>query len=193
MYNVFDMGIMANESVQAWVGTCKFGTDDSGEFIPAEAADGAFVVLGDLAEDEVYVGEPQWNTNYAYAPDGSNYTVDDIVVIDLPEVMGGTIGGNYYKLGVKTVGLIAEANLPIRYRRLKKHDRFWLGAGCFTATPTVHEYAELTSGGEVTLTPTATAPEAFGVKILGSKPLTQGNLVAYQGNAYLQAYYVEVL
>lgn len=192
MYQVFDMGIMACEDVQAWVGTCKFGTGNDGSFEPAEATDGAFVILGGLADDEVYAGEKDWNTYHAYAPDATTYGAEDIAIIDLAEVQGGVIGGNYYKLGVKTVDLKAEAGLPIRYRKPKKGDKFWLGAGCFATTPVIGEYAALTANNTI-LTPTATKPTNFGVVIRASKPLTQGNRVDYVNGAYVQAYLVEVL
>lgn len=192
MYNVFDMGIMACEDVQAWVGTCKFGTDNGGSFEPAEVTDGAFVILSDLAKDEVYAGEKDWNTYYAYAPDAITYGAEDIAIIDLAEVMGGVIGGNYYKLGVKTVDLKAEAGLPVRYRKPKKGDKFWLGAGCFATVPTIGKYAALTANNTI-LTPSDDKPANFGVVIRASKPLTQGNRADYKDGAYVQAYLVEVL
>ena len=193
MNKVFDMGIMACEDVQAWVGTCKFGIGSDAEFVPANVTDGAFVTLGGLVNDEVYKGEKDWNTYYAYAPDAATYTADEVVVIDLAEVMGGVIGGNYYKLGVKTVDLVGEAGYPMRYRRMKKGDKFWLGAGCFDALPTVGQYAKLKANA-VELTPAAEAPvSGFAVVIRASKPLTQGNRVGYEGGKYVQAYLVEVL
>lgn len=192
MNKVFDMGSMACEDVQAWVGTCKFGTGSDAEFTPAEVSDGAFVKLGGLADDDTYKGEKAWNTYLAYAPDSSDLATDEVVVVDLAEVMGGVIGGNYYKLGVKTVGLIGEANMPVRFRRMHKGDKFWLGADCFSEAPTIGEYAKLTANDTI-LTPAEEAPEAFGLVIRASKPLTQGNLVRYANDAYAQAYLVEVL
>ena len=193
MNKVFDMGSMACQDVQAWVGTCKFGTGSDDAFVPAEVTDGAFVTLGGLADDDVYQGMKDWNTYYAYAPDAATYTSEDVVVIDLAEVMGGVIGGNDYKLGVKTVDLVGEAGYPMRFRRLKKGDKFWLGAGCFTSVPTVGEYAGLTANA-VELTPADEAPEeGLGLVIRDSKPLTQGNRVPYADGAYTQAYLVEVL
>ena len=115
------------------------------------------------------------------------------VAEDLAEVMGGVIGGNYYKLGVKTVDLVAEAGYPVRYRKPMKGDKFWLGAGCFASVPSVGGYATLTAN-DVVLTPAEeAAEEGFCVVIRASKPLTQGNLVAYADGAYAQAYLVEVL
>lgn len=193
MNKVFDMGLMACEDVQAWNGTLKFGTGSDSSFEPAEVTDGAFVILGGLADDEVYAGEKDWNTYYAYAPDATTYTKDDVVVVDLAEVMGGVIGGNYYKMGAKTVDLKGQAGYAMRYRKMCKGDKFWLGAGCFTDTPVVGEYAGLTANA-VELTPAETAPQAgFGVAIRASKPLTQGTTVAYSNGAFVQAYLVEVL
>ena len=186
------MAFVACEDVQAWVGTCKFGTGNDDSFEPAEATDGAFVILGGLADDDVYAGEKDWNTYHAFAPDATTYSAEDIAIIDLAEVQGGAIGGNYYKLGVKTVDLKAEAGLPIRYRKPKKGDKFWLGAGCFASTPVIGEYAALTANDTI-LTPSADKPTDFGVVIRASKPLTQGNRVDYVNGAYVQAYLVEVL
>lgn len=193
MYNVFDMGIMACEDVQAWVGTCKFGTGNDDSFEPAEVTDGAAVILGGLADDDIYAGTKDYNTYYAYAPDATTYGAEDIAIIDLAEVMGGVIGGNYYKIGNKTVDLKAQANYPVRYRKPKKGDKFWLGAGCFASTPVVGEFAGLTANDTI-FTPAATAPvSGFGLAIRASKPLVQGNLAGYKDGAYVQAYLVEVL
>lgn len=192
MYNVFDMGIMACEDVQAWVGSCKFGKDNGGSFEPAEVTDGAFVKLGDLADDKVYAGEKDWNVYKAYAPDATTYEAEDIAVIDLAEVMGGVIGGNYYKLNAKTVDLKAEADLPVRFRKVFKGDKFWLGAGCFASVPAIGKYAGLTANDTI-LTPADEKPANFGVVIRASKPLTQGNKVGYKDGAFVQAYLVEVL
>lgn len=192
MYNVFDMGIMACEDVQAWVGTCKFGTGTDDSFEPEQVTDGAFVVLGELADDDTYAGMKDWNTYHAFAPDSSDYEADEIAVIDLAEVMGGVIGGNYYKLGDKTVDLLARAGQPVRYRIMHKHDKFWLGAGCFEETPTVGEYAALKANSTL-LKVAEEKPAHFGLKIHDSKPLVQGNLAAYKDGEYVQAYFVEVL
>ena len=193
MNKVFDMGIMVCEDVQAYVGTCKFGTGSDSSFEPAAITDGAFVVLGGLADSTVYAGEIDLNAYYAYAPDATTYGKDDIAVIDLAEISGGVIAGNYYKMGAKTVDLVGEAGKPVRFRKMCKGDKFWLGAGCFTDTPVVGEYAGLTANA-VELTPAATAPQSgFGVIIRGSKPLTQGTRAGYANGAYVQEYLVEVL
>lgn len=194
MSKVFDMGIMACENVQAWVGSCKFGTGSDSSFDAAQVTDGAVVILGGLADDEVYAGEKDWNVSYAYTPDATTYTADDIAIIDLAEVQGGIIGGSYYKIGNKTVDLVCEAGYPARYRKPKKGDKFWLGAGNFTDIPVVGGYATLTANSG-DLTPVDSKPEAgpFAVVIRASKPLTQGTTVKYSNGAYEQAYLVEVL
>lgn len=193
MNKVFDMGIMACENVQAWNGTLKFGTGSDSSFEPAEVTDGAFVMLGGLADDAVYAGMRDYDCYYAYAPDATTYTAEEIAVVDLAEVMGGVVGGNYYKIGAKTVGLVGQAGYPMRYRKMHKGDKFWLGAGCFTDIPTVGAYAKLTANA-VELTPADEAPvSGFAVVIRASKPLAQGTTVAYANGAFEQVYLVEVM
>lgn len=193
MNKVFDMGSMAAQNIMAWNLTCKFGTGSDSSFEPAEVTDGAFVILGGLADDEVYNGQKDWNTTLCYAPNSTTYEAKDIVALDLAEIDGGVINGNYYKIGAKTVGLTAPAGAIVRGRRLYKGDKFWLGADNFTDTPTVGGYAGLTAGA-VELTPADEAPEAgFAVAIRASKPLAQGTLVDYRNGAYVQTYLVEVL
>ena len=70
---------------------------------------------------------------------------------------------------------------------------FWIGAGCFEATPTVGQFATLTAS-KVTLTPNASKQDSkFNCAIRASKPMTIGATVAYNAPAYEQEYLVEVL
>lgn len=193
---IFEVGIMACEDVQAWVGQCKFGTGSDDEFVPAVVDDGSFVVLGELCDDDVYTDLKDWNVYHAFAPVSASYNRDEIVVVDISSVSNGVICRNNYKIGNKLVDLQGEAGYAMRYRKMQKGDKFWLGAGCFESVPTVGEYAGLTAN-KTTLTPNASVPAAFGVKIRASKPMTIGVTVATSGSGdslvYEQEYLCEVL
>lgn len=186
---VFDVASMVCEDVQAYVRSCKFGTGTDNAFVPATVADGAFVVLGGLADDTTYSGKKDWNVKYAYAPASAALTADEVVVIDIDAVSNGVIAGNNYKIGTKLVDLQVEAGYPVRYRVIKKGDMFWLGSGNFASAPTVGQYANLTAS-SVLLTPAAsTTPAQLNIAIRAAVPMTIGTTVAAGDYKYL----VEVL
>lgn len=191
---VFDVGSMVCEDIQAYVRSCKFGTGTDNAFVPATVSDGAFVVLGGLADDTTYTGSAytgmkDWNVKYAYAPASAALTADDVVVIDIDSVSNGVIAGNNYKIGNKLVDLQVEAGYPVRYRVIKKGDMFWLGSGNFASAPTVGQYANLTAS-SVLLTPAAsTTPSQLNLAIRAAVPMTIGTTVAAGDYKYL----VEVL
>lgn len=189
---IFEVAEMACEDVQAWVKTCKFGTGTDAAFVPAVVDDGAFVVLGALADDTTYIGKKDWNVKHAFAPATDALTADEVVVIDIDNVSNGVIAGNNYKIGNKLVDLKMDAGYPVRYRKLCKGDMFWLGAGCFETAPTVGKYANLTAN-KVTLTPADTATDdQLNLIIRDSKPMTIGTHVPYD-TTYEQLYLVEVM
>lgn len=172
MTKVFSKGLMASEDVQSMVGSLKFYAEDA----YAAIHDGAFVVLGDLDLDNVYsTTSVDYNVYTAKAPEAET---DEVVVVDIAGISEGIIAGNTYRIGNKLVDLEASAGYPVRFRRLAKHDKFWLGEGNFASTPTEGEYAILTAGDTV-LTPSATEPaDQFGVKIIATQDATVGQLVA---------------
>lgn len=190
---IFDVAEMVCEDVQAYVKSAKFctGTDDAPVY--AQCDDGAFVTLGKLCADSTYAGMSDYNCKYAYAPTTDEVALDDLWVIDIAEVGAGVIAGNTYRMGVKLVDLKVEAGYPVRVRKVKKGDMFWLGAGCFAQAPTVGQYANPTANA-VTLTAAAsTSAGKVNFAIRASKPMTIGTTVAYNASAYEQEYLVEVL
>lgn len=174
---ICEVGIMACEDVQAYVRSCKYMVDE--EY--ANLTDGAFVVLGDLCDDETYMGLKDLNCYQATAPEADT---DEVWLVDISAVSNGVICKNNYKIGAKLVDLEVEAGFAARCRKLVKGDKFYLGDGCFDAEPTEGEYATLTAGGETTLTPAAEKADGkLCVKIQAVKPLILGTQVV--GNEYI--------
>ena len=190
---IFDVAEMVCEDVQAYVKSAKFCTGNDEAPVYAQCDDGAFVTLGKLCADSTYAGMVDYNCKYAYAPTSDEVALDDLWVVDIAEVGAGVIAGNTYRIGEKLVDLKVEAGYPSRVRKLKKGDMFWIGAGCFEATPTVDQFATLTAN-KVTLTPNVSKQDSkVNFAIRASKPMTIGTTVAYNAPAYEQEYLVEVL
>lgn len=191
---IFDVAEMVCENVQAYVKSAKFctGNDEAPEY--AQCDDGAFVTLGKLCEDSTYANMVDYNCKYAYAPTTDEVALDDLWVTDIAEVGAGVIAGNTYRIGVKLVDLKIEAGYPVRVRKLKKGDMFWLGAGCFGAQlPTVGQYANLTANDVKLTAVAATSVGKVNFAIRASKPMTIGTSVAYNQPNFEQEYLVEVL
>lgn len=190
---IFDVAEMVCEDVQAYVKSAKFCTGSDAAPAYAQCDDGAFVTLGGLCDDATYEGMKDYNCKKAFAPTTDDVALDDLWVTDIAEVGAGVIAGNAYRIGVKLVDLKIEAGYPVRIRKVKKGDMFWLGAGCFESLPTVDQFATLTAT-KVTLTPQATAQDGkVNFAIRASKPMTIGTTVAYNAPNYEQEYLVEVL
>lgn len=190
---IFDVAEMVCEDVQAYVKSAKFCTGNDNAPVYAQCEDGAFVTLGKLCADSTYDGMVDYNCKYAYAPTTDEASLDDLWVTDIAEVGAGVIAGNTYRIGTKLVDLKVEAGHPVRVRKLKKGDMFWIGAGCFEAAPTVGKFANLTAG-KVTLTAADnSAAGKVNFAIRASKPMTIGTSVAYNQPNFEQEYLVEVL
>lgn len=190
---IFDVAEMVCEDVQAYVKSAKFCTGNDEAPVYAQCDDGAFVTLGKLCADSTYAGMVDYNCKYAYAPTSDEVALDDLWVTDIAEVGSGVIAGNTYRIGDKLVDLHVEAGYPVRVRKVKKGDMFWIGEGCFESAPTVGQYANLTANA-VTLTAAATTTDGkVNFAIRASKPMTIGTTVAYNAPAYEQEYLVEVL
>lgn len=190
---IFDVAEMVCEDVQAYVKSAKFCTGNDDAPVYAQCDDGAFVTLGKPCADSTYADMVDYNCKYAYAPASDEVALDDLWVIDIAEVGAGVIAGNTYRMGIKLVDLKVEAGYPVRVRKVKKGDMFWIGAGCFEAAPTVGKFANLTAG-KVTLTAADnSAAGKVNFAIRASKPMTIGTTVAYNQPNFEQEYLVEVL
>lgn len=196
---IFAKALMASEDIQSFVGSCKFGAvDGGGAFQYAEIYDGAFVNIGGLDADLVYSTTTpadvlDWNVHQAVAPATGSLTREDICVIDIANISEVTVFGNFYKgIDTRLVNLTRPAGAAVRFRRMAKGDKFWLGGGNFKAVPQVGQFGNVVNG-ETTLTAgdSATAGQ-FAVKVLTSKPLTIGNTVTYANSAWEQLYLCEV-
>lgn len=173
MAKVFKHGKMMSDVVDAALANAVF----------EEAVDdGALVVLGNLAADSAYgdMGLVEYDT---YEADKPAAATDEVVIVDYAGISEGTIAGNQYKIGIKLHDLKVPAGTVTRVRRLYLHDKFWLGAGNFDATPTVGEYA--TAGANTYAhTVAATLPQSgYAVKILVEKDMTVG--MHTEGKIYL--------
>lgn len=182
---VFAKAEMASEDVQSFVRSCRVYADT----VATTVFDGAFVTLGDLDLDGVYsVTSVDYNIHKAAL--GIASAGEAQYVIDLAEIDQGTINGNTYKIGVKTAGLVLPAGENARARKLAQGDKFWIGAGNFTAgSGTVGTKYKPDSNG------TLVADNSNGnIKVIASKALTQGQRVnEVSTNVYEQIYLCEVL
>lgn len=168
----FYKGQMASESVASYLGSGKFKANN--EY--AEIHDGALVVVAGEAPNDAYNTAGinnviDDNVDIVEAPAAAT---DDVVIMDIVDVSGGMIAGNYYKEGIKLVGLKGRPGKAYRYRIPKKNDKYYISADCFSAAPTVGQYAGVAAN-STQHTPMAAKPDAgYCVKIIDSKDFTVG-------------------
>lgn len=181
---VFAKALMASEDVQSFVRSCRLYA--SGD--PAALFDGAFVTLGDLDKDGVY-GANSTDYNIHKAALGAASAGAAQYVVDLAEIEQGTIGGNTYKIGVKTAGLTLPAGENARARKLVQGDKFWIGEGNFTSgAPTIgSKYSPDSNGTLVVDADTGT------IKVIDAKTLVTGQQVFGSAPNYEKLYLCEVL
>lgn len=188
---VFSKALMASEDVQSYVGSCKMYDDDTAIAV----ADGSFVNIQGLDFDGVYgASSYDYNVHVATAPDSDHLTREDICVIDVANIEEWTKGPDVIKFGNRLVNLEGPADYAVRFRRLMKGDKFWIGAGNFKTVPTIGKYATVEAD-SVLLAPNNNITSAqMNVQILASKALTVGQTVTSAGaSAWEQLYLVEVL
>lgn len=135
-------------------------------------ADGTVASLGGFATDPVYLAAytaagaaasapVDKNTRYASAPAAA--TAVGVGVIDIAGVPTATGNGNTYRLGSKTIGLTADAGVPVRFRKLAVDDTFAIGLANCTGPLTAGQYAVLATGANAGLwAPAASAPATDG-------------------------------
>jgi len=185
MARLFQKVFMASEFNKAWVRTGEFqisGTD-------APVYGGAFVLATSLANSSVYstytTGTKDLSKMIVSAPVTATVLQANagVYVTDVVKVSDGTINGNVYREGAKTLILQANAGEPVSLRRLEQDDCFILGADNFVTAPTVGQYAKLTAA-SVDLTASSTLP-ATGLALMIEQSLTISEGTSATTPAYL--------
>lgn len=177
--NFFQPVRMESQYVATKLQTVLFQADDEN----AACFDGELAVLGDFTQDPVYLNAftaaeaaasapADFNTRIATAPAAS--TAVGVGVIDLPTVPMATGAGVAYRMGFKTIGLTAEAGVPVRFRKFVVDDTFATGKENCTAALTVGKYATVGTDGK--WVPAAEAPSTAGcyAKVISKYIVSQG-------------------
>ena len=160
---------MASESIRSWTRT---GVNS------ASCSSGAFVVPSTLASNTVYANfmsgstVKDINTFTIAAP--ADATSKNIWVVDPVKVTDGTIAGNTYRMGAKTLSFDLSASEKVAIRKLDVLDQFQLGDGNFGSAPTEGQYAVLIAA-DTLLSPCANqAATGFCVRIDQKVSVSQG-------------------
>lgn len=144
--------------------------------------DGAFVVLGGYANDPVYTAAyttaagattnvADYNVRIATAP--ADATGKGLCVVDLPAVPTATNGVNTYRIGVRTVNLVAEAGTPVRARILHDQDVMLVGDAAFKAAVASNGFATATAS-DTRLTPASAKGNGNYFTIDGKVTVSEG-------------------
>ena len=144
--------------------------------------DASFVVLGGYAADPIYTAAytkaagatttvTDFNVRLATAP--TDTTGKGLCVIDLPIVKTITDGVNTYRIGVRTVDLVAEAGVPVRARILRDEDVMMVADGAFEAAVAENKFATATAN-KMTLTPASDKGAGNYFTIDGKVTVTEG-------------------
>jgi hypothetical protein len=177
--NFFQPVRMESQYVATKLQTVLFQAEDEN----AACFDGELAVLGDFTQDPVYLNAftaanaaasapADFNTRIATAPAAA--TAVGVGVIDLPTVPMATGAGVAYRMGFKTIGLTAEAGVPVRFRKFVVDDTFATGEENCTAALTVGKYATVGTAGK--WVPAAEAPSTAGcyAKVISKYIVSQG-------------------
>lgn len=177
--NFFQPVRMESQYVATKLQTVLFQADDEN----AACFDGELAVLGDFTQDPVYLNAftaanaaasapADFNTRIATAPAAA--TAVGVGVIDLPTVPMATGAGVAYRMGFKTIGLTAEAGVPVRFRKFVVDDTFATGEENCTAALTVGQYATVGTAGK--WVPASEAPSTAGcyAKVISKYIVSQG-------------------
>lgn len=144
--NFFQPVRMESQFVDTKLQTVMFQAESEN----AAVLDGTLAVLGDFTTDPVYktaftnAGQAAQapvdvNCRVASAPDAA--TAAGVGVIDIAGVATAVGGGNTYRIGYKTIGLQAEAGVPVRFRKFVVDDVFMTGEENCAGALTVGQYA----------------------------------------------------
>lgn len=177
--NFFQPVRMESQYVATKLQTVLFQAEDAN----AACFDGELAVLGDFTQDPVYLNAftaanaaasapADFNTRIATAPAAA--TAVGVGVIDLPTVPMATGAGVAYRMGFKTIGLTAEAGVPVRFRKFVVDDTFATGEENCTAALTVGKYATVGTAGK--WVPADDAPSTAGcyAKVISKYIVSQG-------------------
>ena len=177
--NFFQPVRMESQYVATKLQTVLFQAEDAN----AACFDGELAVLGDFTQDPVYLNAftaanaaasapADFNTRIATAPAAA--TAVGVGVIDLPTVPMATGAGVAYRMGFKTIGLTAEAGVPVRFRKFVVDDTSATGEENCTAALTVGKYATVGTAGK--WVPAAEAPSTAGcyAKVISKYIVSQG-------------------
>lgn len=177
--NFFQPVRMESQYVATKLQTVLFQADNKN----AACFDGELAVLGDFTQDPVYLNAfaaanaeasapADFNTRIATAPAAA--TAVGVGVIDLPTVPMATGAGVAYRMGFKTIGLTAEAGVPVRFRKFVVDDTFATGEENCTAALTVGKYASVGTAGK--WVPEADTPSTTGcyAKVISKYIVSQG-------------------
>lgn len=144
--------------------------------------DASFVVLGGYAADPIYTAAytkaagptttvTDFNVRLATTP--TDNTGKGLCVIDLPIVNTITDGTNTYRIGVRTVDLVAEAGVPVRARILRDEDVMMVADGAFEGAVSNNKFATATAN-KMTLTPASDKGDGSYFTIDGKVTVTEG-------------------
>jgi hypothetical protein len=180
MFKFFQKVLMESESIASQNRSARFQVRG----VDAPVSGGAFVVVTGMALNAVYTAFTanikDFNVLTVEAP--VNTTDKDIYVIDLVAIAQASGMNNTYRIGSKTIGLVADAGIAVRMRKVASQDEFVLGAGNFVAPPVVGQFAVLTAG-SVDLTAAVAIPGAgLCMKVEQRETISQGtdgNVDAY--------------
>ena len=145
-----------------------------------EVTDGTLVTLGDFVSDPIY--EARYEAVSGTAPvdlqtrvavPTTTAAVGDVCVIDLANVAEKSGQGVTIRDGNMIIGVVAQAGVPVRARKLVKDDVYVTGSDNFTSAPTVGQYAVPAANGEYA--PSATAvTTGFCAKVVATYTISQG-------------------
>lgn len=145
--------------------------------VNASVTNGTLAVLGGFYNEPVYTaayGSNMIDINTRLATLPSTPTVAGVGIIDIATVPSATGMGNTYRIGSQTLGLTADAGVPVRFRKFALDDTLFVGSDNFTAAPTVGQYAIVDSA-TGKFAPSATQPgTGLVAKVEKSSALTQG-------------------
>lgn len=160
---------MLSEDVNSYLVSGKY-VDENGEV--AEIHDGAIVAVGAFIDHAYYAGVKDLSCREFKAPQSAE---DDLVIIDVAERSHGDIMGVDYRIGRKTAGMVGEAGVPVRGRKLAKIDSFIIGAGNIEGKAVVGQYLVPKYNGSTLFVPAAEkATEGICVRVETDMPLTEG-------------------